>query len=176
VTEWAIRPATPADAPAVADVLITARAADPVALPPLVHSPAATRAWVTDEVVRDREVWVVDDGTVVAFLALDDAWLDHLYVRPECAGLGIGSALLDLAKVLRPGGFGLWVFVSNTGAQRFYERRGLVEVERTDGRGNAEQAPDIHYAWVPGRAPEPSRRVSSSVPRGNRPRPAPGVG
>jgi ribosomal protein S18 acetylase RimI-like enzyme len=82
-------------------------------------------------------------------MALDDTWLDDLYVAPRRAGRGIGSALLDLAKALRPGGFGLWVFEMNGPARRFYERHGLVPVERTDGSGNEERAPDVRYAWRP---------------------------
>lgn len=149
MNEWSMRPATPGDADAIAEVLVASRSHNTAALPPLAHSGSQVRAWVADELLCDREVWVVDDARVVAVLALDDAWLDHLYVRPEYVGQGIGSALLDLAKTLRPLGFGLWVFVSNAPAQRFYERHGLVEVERTDGSGNDEGAPDIHYAWVP---------------------------
>jgi GNAT superfamily N-acetyltransferase len=149
VNEWSMRPATPGDADAIAEVLAASRSHNTADLPALVHSASQLRAWVADELLHDREVWVVDDARVVAVLALDDAWLDHLYVRPEYVGQGIGSALVDLAKTLRPRGFGLWVFVSNAPAQRFYERHGLVEVERTDGSGNDEGAPDIHYAWVP---------------------------
>ena len=37
--------------------------------------------------------------------------------------------------------------MSNVGAQRFYERHGFVEIDRTDGRRNEERAPDILYAW-----------------------------
>jgi GNAT superfamily N-acetyltransferase len=97
-----------------------------------------------------RELWVVEVRShVVAMLALDELWLDQLFVLPEYGGQGIGTGLLDLAKALRPGGFGLWVFESNLGARRFYERHGLVEVARTDGSENEEGAPDIHYAWSP---------------------------
>lgn len=149
MNEWSMRPATAGDADAIAEVLVASRSHNTAALPPLVRSASQVRAWVADELLRDREVWVVDAARVVAVLALDDAWLDHLYVRPEYVGQGIGSALLDLAKTVRPRGFGLWVFVSNTPARRFYERHGLVEVEGTDGPGNDEGVPDIHYAWVP---------------------------
>jgi len=41
------------------------------------------------------------------------------------------------------------VFESNTGARRLYERRGLVVLERTDGSGNEEKAPDLRLAWRP---------------------------
>ena len=65
------------------------------------------------------------------------------------AASGIGTALLDLATVLRPDGFGLWVFETNVAARRFYAARGLVEVERTDGADNEERAPDVHLRWTP---------------------------
>ena len=66
--------------------------------------------------------------------------------RPDRARAS-ARALLDLAKSLRPDGFGLWVFETNAGARRFYERHGLVEVERTDGSDNEERAPDVRMAW-----------------------------
>ncbi len=78
---------------------------------------------------------------------VDPVWLDHLFVRPDAKGEGIGSMLLDLVKGLRPHGFCLWVFESNTPARAFYGHRGLVELERTDGSGNEEKAPDIRMAW-----------------------------
>ncbi|HET7326441.1 MAG TPA: GNAT family N-acetyltransferase [Nocardioidaceae bacterium] len=149
MSQWSIRPATDEDAAAVAHVLIGSRRANLGSVPPLKRSDAEVHAWVRTMLLLEREVWVVDVGRVVGVLALDAEWLDQLYLLPEYAGQGIGAALLDLAKVLRPDGFGLWVFVSNTGAQRFYERHGLVEVERTDGAGNDERVPDIHYTWVP---------------------------
>jgi 8-oxo-dGTP pyrophosphatase MutT (NUDIX family) len=34
-----------------------------------------------------------------------------------------------------------------TALQRFYERHGFIEIERTDGSGNEEQAPDVRYRW-----------------------------
>jgi chorismate mutase len=60
--------------------------------------------------------------------------------------------LLDLAKSRRPDGFALWVFVSNAPARGFYHRRGLVELEHTDGSDNEERAPDVRMAW-PGERP-----------------------
>ncbi len=58
--------------------------------------------------------------------------------------------LLDVVKAQRPDGFSLWVFQSNTGARRFYERHGLVELEHTDGSGNEEKSPDLRMAWPGG--------------------------
>jgi GNAT superfamily N-acetyltransferase len=89
----------------------------------------------------------VHAGEVVGYARFTATWLDDLYVVPGHAGSGIGSALLDLVKSLRPGGFQLWVFEMNAPARAFYARHGLVERERTDGSGNEESAPDIRMEW-----------------------------
>ncbi len=112
----AVRRARPEDAEAVADVFLAARAAAMPYLPDL-HTAEETRAWIRDVVLAEHEVRVVDvDGAVVGFLALGADTVEHLYVRPELQGRGIGSALLDLAKELRLDGFRLWVFQRNLGA------------------------------------------------------------
>ena len=146
--ELLLRPAGPDDLPAVAEVHLAARAA--AAMPPPVHPPDDVRRWVRSWDLGTTEVWVAEgsDG-VLGYARLTDAWLDDLYVLPEHRGAVVGSALLDLAKALRPAGFGLWVFEQNAPARAFYARHGLLEVERTDGSGNEERAPDIRVEWRP---------------------------
>jgi GNAT superfamily N-acetyltransferase len=73
--------------------------------------------------------------------------LERLYVEPDVQGQGIGTALLEQAKALRPGGLVLWVFQKNTGARRFYERHGFRLVKLTDGAENMEREPDALYQW-----------------------------
>jgi GNAT superfamily N-acetyltransferase len=142
-----LRPAQPGDAAVVAEVYLASRRAAAPAMPPPVHDDASIRAWVRGRLAED-EVWVAEvDGQVVGYARMSDEWLDDLYVDPRWSGRGIGSALLDLTKALRPGGFGLWVFASNVSARRFYRRHGLVEVEETDGSGNEEGAPDVRMSW-----------------------------
>jgi len=95
-------------------------------------------------------VWVAEGAHgLVGYARLTEAWLDDLYVLAEHRGAGVGGALLDLVKALRPAGFGLWVFEQNVPARAFYARHGLVEVERTDGSGNEERAPDVRVEWRP---------------------------
>jgi len=137
------------DAANVADVVHRARTAAYPQMPPSVHTRDELDAWVAQTLAGPRETWVARAGdSVVGFLLLDPSWLDSLYVAPEHQGTGIGTALLDLAKTLRPDGFSLWVFESNTSARRFYAARGLVEVRRTDGDDNEEGLPDIEMAWL----------------------------
>ena len=92
------------------------------------------------------------DGRGGGVRPVTDDWLDDLYVAPGGRRAGLGSALLDLVKARRPDGFCLWVFEMNAPARGFYARHGLVELERTDGSGNEERAPDLRMAW-PGTDP-----------------------
>jgi GNAT superfamily N-acetyltransferase len=150
VTELVLRPATQGDLPAMAEVFLAARAAAVPAMPPSIHPPDGVRAFYLSHDVEtgEREAWVAEDerGTV-GFVELKGDWLDDLYVLPQAQGEGIGTALLDIAKAQRPGGFSLWVFVSNVPAREFYSRHGLVERETTDGSGNEERSPDIRMEW-----------------------------
>ena len=149
-----VRRAEPSDAPAVAETF-TAAFADLTYLPKL-HTPEEDRAFI-GRVVAELEVWVAEqDGHIVGFVALSGDVLEHIYVRPDQQGCGIGSALLDVAKRRRPGGFGLWVFQQNTGARRFYELHGMLLVRETDGSGNEERTPDAFYEWPPPTAPTPT--------------------
>jgi putative acetyltransferase len=42
----------------------------------------------------------------------------------------------------------LWCFEENLAARAFYASCGFVEVGRTDGSGNSEKRPDIHFRWT----------------------------
>ncbi|MBI2246282.1 MAG: GNAT family N-acetyltransferase [Nocardioides sp.] len=148
-------PAGPEDAEAIADLYTAARVAAVPQMPPASHTNAEDRDWMAARLAEDdHEAWVatLPHGRLVGYALMSPVWLDHLFIDPELRGTGIGSVLLDLVKSLRPDGFSLWVFESNTGAHRFYARHGLVELERTDGSGNEEKAPDIRMAW-PGADP-----------------------
>ena len=149
--ETSLRPATEADLPALAEVYLAARDAAP--MPPGVHPPDDVRAWVGSWDLSAREVWLAEvDGAPVGFANLTPTWLDGLYVVPAAQRAGVGSALVDLAKAVRPHGLGLWVFEVNHPARAFYRRHGFLELERTDGSGNEEHAPDVKMVW-PGADP-----------------------
>jgi len=144
-----LRPAEPEDLPEVADLYLAVRAAAVPLMPPIVRTPDEVHAYVRGWDLGARDVWVAEepDG-LVGFAAFTPTWLDSLYVRPDAQGRGVGTALLGLVLSLRPDGLGLWVFETNTPARRLYRRHGFVEVERTDGSGNEERAPDIRMEWA----------------------------
>jgi GNAT superfamily N-acetyltransferase len=142
------RRAGPGDADAVADVFLAARSA--MTYLPRLHTERETRSFIRHLVLGAQEVWVAEEGgRIVGFAALGDGMLEHLYMRPEAQGRGVGAELLALAKGQRPQGFRLWVFQKNDGARRFYERHGFRLVELTDGSGNEEREPDALYEWQP---------------------------
>ncbi len=144
-----IRRAAAADAAAVAEVWLRSRKASIPAIPAPIHRDDEVRAWFAEVVLAERETWVAGvDGVVVGLLVLDGPWVDQLYVEPAVTGHGIGSRLLDRVKAERPEGLDLWTFQANTGARRFYERHGFVEITRTDG-DNEEGAPDVRLRWAP---------------------------
>jgi GNAT superfamily N-acetyltransferase len=143
-----IEPATPSDANAVAATFGAARR---TAMPwlPRLHTEAEDRSHFAD-VIRECEVLVVRrTGQSIAFIALKDDTVEHLYVRPEAQRAGIGSALLRAAQSRRPSGLRLWTFQRNQGARAFYAHHGFVEVELTDGSANEEREPDALLAWTP---------------------------
>jgi 8-oxo-dGTP pyrophosphatase MutT (NUDIX family)/ribosomal protein S18 acetylase RimI-like enzyme len=148
-----LRPARHTDARACADVYLRSRA---FALPtvPVVHRDADVRRWMADDVVGRADVWVADlDGVVVGLMVLDrdrtGGWIEQLYLDPSWIGRGLGARFVQLAKERNAEGLQLWTFQANDPAQRFYERHGFVDAERTDGAGNEERAPDIRYRWTP---------------------------
>jgi GNAT superfamily N-acetyltransferase len=155
VDDLLIRPLEPYDTDEAAAVWWRSRHAVTSQLPPAIHSETSVRKWFADVLLPDGQTWVaLDDGRILAVLTLDGDDLDQLYVDPDAAGQGVGSALVDLAKDLRPGGLALWTFQSNTRAQAFYRHHGFAEVRRTDGAANEEHAPDVRMVW--GAHPEAS--------------------
>ncbi|HEX3930630.1 MAG TPA: GNAT family N-acetyltransferase [Nocardioides sp.] len=151
-SEVVVREALPGEWMAIADLYSEARRAAVPQMPPAIHTDEEHRGYYRRHVLEGdgHTVWVAEShGEIVGFAVCTPAFLDGLYVRPEVKGHGIGSLLLDVVDATHVDGYELWVFTSNEGARRLYERRGLVEVERTDGAGNEERSPDIRMAWRP---------------------------
>jgi ribosomal protein S18 acetylase RimI-like enzyme len=118
---------------------------------PTLHTHAEHHAFIRDLVARG-EVWIAEeDGRILAMAALAGDVLGQLYVDPDAQRCGVGSALVDKVKQLRPAGFTCWVFQQNTIARAFYESHGCRVVRLTDGSDNDEKRPDALYEWRPER-------------------------
>jgi GNAT superfamily N-acetyltransferase len=140
-----LRTATPADGPAIAEVLISARVA--MTYLPLIHTDAEAAPFIAGVLARSRVQVAVSEGKVVGFAAVGDGWFDHLYVLPEHQGAGIGTRLIAWAKETSPTGLDLWVFQRNTRARALYQRHGWRVMALTDGSDNEEKQPDAHMRW-----------------------------
>jgi GNAT superfamily N-acetyltransferase len=143
-----IRRARPEDAEGIGEAFVASL--ESLTFLPRLHTVEETRRFMSEIVPRDHEIWVAEeDGRVVGLAAIGEDTLGHLYVHPDAQGRGIGSALLDKTKGLRPKGFTLWTFRQNDRACSFYERRGLRAVRFTDGSRNEEKLPDVQYERRP---------------------------
>jgi GNAT superfamily N-acetyltransferase len=139
-----IRRATPDDARAVAGIFDESRAE---AMPwlPVLHTMDEHVEWFGTQLAGEAYVFE-EDGVPVGFAVLHGDELHDLYVAPEAQRRGVGSALFAHVQTLRPDGFHFWAFRDNTRARRFYEARGCVLIDATDG-DNEEQLPDVLYEW-----------------------------
>ena len=144
-----LRPAAPADAARVADILLASRAAH-LPYAPQAHPGHEVRSWVANHLVPSGSVTLaLADGEVVGVLAVSRdtsaAWIDQMYLDPAWVGRGIGAHLLAHALATLPRPVRLWTFQQNAGARRFYERHGFRAVRFTDGEANEERCPDVLY-------------------------------
>jgi GNAT superfamily N-acetyltransferase len=116
------------------------------------HTPEEDRWFFRERVFRTSEVWGAFDGAeLTGVLAFRKGWIDQLYVLPQTWGRGVGTGLLQVAKNScnnSSESLQLWTFQRNARARRFYEARGFVLVEETDGARNEEKEPDALYRWT----------------------------
>jgi len=110
------------------------------------HTPDEDRYYFRTGVFPACEVWVVDDGGPVGFIAFHEGWIDHLYIHPDHFRRGYGRALLNEAKAHYPE-LQAWTFQKNAGAIAFYEANGFELVRKTAGEKNEEHEPDALFAW-----------------------------
>ncbi len=146
--QFEIRRALAAEHEEAARLLIRTRQANVPVIPPLTHTDDEVLHWFLNMVVPTQDIWIAigEQNAVIATMVLADGWIEQLYVDVASVGQGIGSALVEQAKLEFPSGLDLWTFVSNDGAKRFYQRHGFVEIARTDG-DNEEGEPDIRFHW-----------------------------
>ena len=107
-------------------------------------------AWVFQNVIRPKcAIWVGTlDGRVVAYLALNDSYVDRLFVDPPEWRKGWGTQLINLAKQLSPNGLQLHTHQENYAARALYERHGF-KVIKFGISPAPESAPDVEYHWRP---------------------------
>jgi len=113
---------------------------------PLVHNVEERADYGRWLLEHTRVTMIHNSSGVVGFLALEKHIIQALYIKKDFQGFGFGQAAIKFAqkqfKELR-----LWVFQSNIGAQKLYQRLGFQIVEKSDGEDNDYRLPDIFYCW-----------------------------
>jgi putative acetyltransferase len=100
-----------------------------------------------EHVLKENKVFVVEsDERPVAFLAIQNDFIDRLYVHPDHQNRGIGKALLDYARQLSPEHLWLYTLQINTSARSFYEKHGFT-AEKFGMSPPPESEPDVEYHW-----------------------------
>jgi GNAT superfamily N-acetyltransferase len=120
-----------------------------VSLPfvPHLHTPEEDAWWFGERLFALNEIWLAEaaDGPD-GYVAFRADFIEHLFVRPEKQGAGLGVTLLGMARE-NAAELTLWTFQQNLRARRFYERQGFRSIRMTDGADNEEKLPDVLYRW-----------------------------
>ena len=100
-----------------------------------------------DHILTENKIWVVEiDDDPVAFLAMQNDFIDRLYVHPDYQNRGIGRALLKHAHQLSPDHLWLYTLQINMDARVFYEKNGFI-AEKFGISPPPESEPDVEYHW-----------------------------
>ena len=138
-----LRPAIGSDAAAIATMMRAALSS--FDWMPVLHTPEEDLFFIRDILLPNQQVTVAETGgRIVGFIAVNGDWIEQLYLDPAWTDRRIGSRLLAEATV-DMSHVKLHCFQANTGARRFYERRGFRAEAFGDGSANEEGLPDILY-------------------------------
>jgi GNAT superfamily N-acetyltransferase len=97
-------------------------------------------------IVVENQIWIYEkENQPVAFLALENEFIDRLYVLPNLHRQNIGTTLINHAKTISPNH--LWLFTHQANkACAFYEKHGFI-AEKFDISPPPESEPDVEYHW-----------------------------
>jgi GNAT superfamily N-acetyltransferase len=102
-----------------------------------------------EHILGANTVWVgVQNGEIAAYLALNESFIDRLYVDPPYWRQGWGTSFIQFAKLQSPAGLELFTHQENHAARALYEKHGFVAV-KFGISPPPESAPDVEYHWRP---------------------------
>ena len=105
------------------------------------------RDYFQNHVLMENEIWVATvNDRPVAFMAMNQEFIDQLYIDPNYWRQGIGNALLALARKFSPEHIWLYTLQVNVNARAFYEKNGFV-AEKFGVSPAPESEPDVEYHW-----------------------------
>jgi ribosomal protein S18 acetylase RimI-like enzyme len=105
------------------------------------------RDYFRSHVLMENEIWVATvNKRPVAFMAMNQEFIDQLYIDPTYWRQGIGNALLKFAREQSPEHVWLYTLQVNVNARAFYEKNGFV-AEKFGISPAPESEPDVEYHW-----------------------------
>lgn len=105
------------------------------------------REYFRDQILKKNKVWVVEQELrPMAFMAMENDFIDQLYVHPDHWRQGVGEALVKFAREQSPEHVWLYTLQVNVNARAFYEKNGFV-AEKFGVSPPPENEPDVEYHW-----------------------------
>lgn len=118
------------------------------------HTLADASRFFRASILAECQIWVAESTSrlLLGFLAFNAPWIRQLAVFPSFQRQGIGTALLEKARVWSPVELRVFTFRRNTAARSFYEHHGFTAVAL--GVSPApESEPDVQYRWRDAKLP-----------------------
>ncbi len=104
-------------------------------------------AYFRNHVLQENKIWLATlNDRPVALMAINNDFIDQLYVHPDHWRRGIGEMLLALARKQSPEHLWLYTLQANVNARAFYEKNGFV-AEKFGMSPAPESEPDVEYHW-----------------------------
>jgi ribosomal protein S18 acetylase RimI-like enzyme len=105
------------------------------------------RNYFQNFVIKNNQVWVVEsEEQPVGFMAMNNDFIDQLYIDPDYQRQGIGKLLIDFAREQSSEHLWLYTLQINFIARAFYEKNGFV-AEKFGVSPPPESEPDVEYHW-----------------------------
>ena len=108
--------------------------------------PERFRKILSEHILPNAKIWTAKkDGKLAGFLALEENFIDQLYIYAEFQNRGLGGFFVEQSKKIFPDFLELYTFDSNENAVAFYEKHDFKIIER--GIAPDEKMPDVKMQW-----------------------------